>query len=311
MKNTLFIGNGLFRLKTEQEKQIGGCGRDKSWGDLLSDIAFGARDVFNSDNPMPIEFDRLLNVIGQNRQALKGYYSVEGRDDFWKQILSIKDTSLGLKRYLAGWFNERGYCAPDILGMALRPNFDYVLTSNYDLRIENYLIGQGGDAGVCSNHVWHVHGSIDDPENIVLGQGDYIESAHSLTETVTSYVGDKGHIGPADWPLLFLISNIHILGFGFGSEELDLWHLLHLRSIWLSDHLEVERNRIKYYHFYPSGGQSLRVSDPVRYGLFRDYGVEVVHVPVVNGDYEDAYRTAIDLISEDMNGRSINVMMGR
>ncbi len=56
MKNTLFLGNGLFRLKTECEKRIGRAGRDKSWGDLLSEIALGGRESFECDIPCKAQF---------------------------------------------------------------------------------------------------------------------------------------------------------------------------------------------------------------------------------------------------------------
>lgn len=102
------------------------------------------------------------------------------------------------------------------------------------------------------------------------------------------------------WPSLLLTSNIYILGFGFGLDEIDLWHLLHLRSIRLANKQESERNRIRFYNLYPSGGDSFKISNSAQYQLFSTYGVDVINVPVLNGDYEDAYRTAIDLIADHL-----------
>ena len=118
MKKTLFLGNGLFRVGTESEKKVGCEGRDKSWADLLAEIAFHVQDVFNNDRPMPVEYDRLIASLVRNQDSLRDYYSLEGRNDAWKQILNPDDmVRLGdmehrVKRFVAGWFNERSYCAP-------------------------------------------------------------------------------------------------------------------------------------------------------------------------------------------------------
>ena len=320
MDNALFLGNGLFRLKTECEKQIGCEGRDKSWGDLLSEIAFAAQDTFNNNLPMPIEYDRILASIERKRDALEDYYGVDGRNDLWKQILSEDDLSRAVKRYIAGWFNERSCCFPEVLELALGHQFDYVLTSNYDLRIENFCSGvsrhmskhraSDDNGGSCFENtspvVFHVHGSIDDAvgsadesKRFVIGQGDYIESAHKITRVIDDWDGALSG-GRDDWPQLFLGTNVFILGFSFGLDEIDLWHLLHLRAAWFAFHSEFERNRICYFNLYASGGNSLKVSDPARYELFGAYDVEVIDVPVLHGDYEGAYLSAIGLIADRM-----------
>lgn len=120
---------------------------------------------------------------------------------------------------------------------------------------------------------------------------------------VRSWDGAFSSFVERDWPLLFLSSDVHILGFGFGLDEIDLWHLLHLRSIWFGSHSEIEPNSIRYYSLYQSEGPSFRVSDPVRFDLFSTYGVKVIDVPVYKGDYEEAYRVAIDLIADAMNDK--------
>lgn len=308
MKKTLFLGNGLFRIKTECEKRVGCEGRDKSWADLLAEIAFKVQDVFNNNRPMPVEYDRLIASLLRNQDSLRGYYSLEGRDDAWKQILNsgdiVKsdDIEYRVKCFVADWFNERSYCAPDILDAALKLKNDFVLTSNYDLRIENRhkYIEQSG-SHLPASPVWHIHGSIKDVSSIVLGQSDYLKSAEKMNGIVRSWDGVFSRFVECDWPLLFLCTDVFILGFGFGLDEIDLWHLLHLRSLWLDSHAGNKRNRIRYYNLYQSEGPSFRVSDPVRYDLFSTYGVELIDVPVYKGDYEEAYRVAIDLIADAVN----------
>lgn len=315
MKNSLFLGNGIFRLRTEEEKSIGCEGRDKGWGDLLSEIALGVRTSFNCSNPMPVEYDRIVAAAKRSSDDLKKHYSAEGRSDKWRQVLNEDSLELGLKRYIADWFNERSFCAPRILDSAIRLKLDHILTSNYDLRIENSFSREQGDssdncarihdAGSKALPVWHVHGSIEEFSSIVIGQSDYLKSAAAINRCLTSW--DKKSLckNKQEWPLLFLTTNIFILGFGFGLEEIDLWHLLHLRSSLFSQHPEIDRNLIRYYNLYPSGGESLMTSDPVRYNLLTDYEVQVIGVPVVNGDYEDGYRTALDLIADEIfDGRN-------
>lgn len=310
MNNTLFLGNGLFRIKTKCEKRIGCEGRDKSWADLLAEIAFHVQDVFNSDRPMPVEYDRLIASLVRNQDSLRDYYSLEGRNDAWKQILNpdgpVKsgDMEHRVKRFVAGWFNERSYCAPNILDAALKLKNDFVLTSNYDLRIENCYEGInrfGSCLSTCP--VLHIHGSIDDVSSIVLGQSDYLKSAVKMDEIVRSWSGSFSGFVERDWPLLFLGTDVFILGFGFGLDEIDLWHLLHLRLLWFNDHPDIKPNAIRYYSLYRSGEPSFRVSDPARYDLFSTYGVKIIDVPVYKGDYEEAYRVAIDLIADAMNDK--------
>lgn len=304
MKKTLFLGNGLFRIKTECEKRVGCEGRDKSWADLLAEIAFHVQDVFNNDRSMPVEYDRLIASLMRNQDSLRDYYSLEGRNDAWKKILEPPVTEHDVKRFVAGWFNERSYCAPDILDAALKLKNDFVLTSNYDLRIENrhkYIEQSGSHLPVPP--VWHIHGSIRDVSSIVLGQSDYLESAAKMNEIVHSWDGVFSGFVERDWPLLFLCTDVYILGFGFGLDEIDLWHLLHLRSLWFNAHPSIEPNAIKYYSLYQSGSPSFRVSDSSRYDLFSTYGVKIIDVPVYKGDYEEAYRVAIDLIADAMGGR--------
>lgn len=304
MKNTLFLGNGLFRIKTKCEKRIGCEGRDKSWADLLAEIAFHVQDAFNNDRPMPVEYDRLIASLMRNQDSLRNYYSPEGRNEAWKKILEPPVTEHDVKRFVAGWFNERSYCAPDILDDALRLKIDFVLTSNYDLRIENrykYIEQFGSQLSACP--VWHIHGSIEDVSSIVLGQSDYLKSAVKMDEIVRSWSGSFSGFVERDWPLLFLGTDVFILGFGFGLDEIDLWHLLHLRLLWFNDHPDIKSNAIRYYSLYRSGEPSFRVSDPARYDLFSTYGVKIIDVPVYKGDYEEAYRVAIDLIADAMNDK--------
>lgn len=307
MKKTLFLGNGLFRIRTECENKVGCEGRDKSWADLLAEIAFHVQDVFNNDKPMPVEYDRLIASLLRNQDLLRGYYSLKGRDDAWKQILNPDDMVRSgdmehrVKRFVAGWFNERSYYAPDVLDAALKLKNDFVLTSNYDLRIENRYEGLKKSGSCLSTYpVLHIHGSIDDVSSVVLGQSDYLKSAAKMDEVVRSWNGSFSSFVECDWPLLFLGADVFILGFGFSLDEIDLWHLLHLRSLWFKDHPDIKPNAIRYYSLYQSESPSLRVSDPARYDLFSTYGVKIIDVPVYKGDYEEAYRVAIGLIADVM-----------
>ena len=68
----------------------------------------------------------------------------------------------------------------------------------------------------------------------------------------------------------------------------------------LKDHPDIKPNAIRYYSLYQSESPSFRVSDPARYDLFSTYGVKIIDVPVYKGDYEEAYRVAIDLIADVM-----------
>ncbi len=320
MDNTLFLGNGLFRLKTECEKRIGCAGRDKSWGDLLSEIAYLAQDASDSSLPAPVDYDRMLAIIEKNRHELEEYYGLRpGLNDRWKQALREEDLEHGIKRYIADWFNERSYCAPEILDRVLGLDFDYLLTSNYDLRIETHLESRkklphspklinsyGLLAGEKeSGLVGHVHGSISDIDSIVIGQSDYLKSSSAIDELINQWDGSLFDAERVEWPLLFLTTNVFVLGFGYGFDEVDLWHLLHLRAMWMSRHPEYERNHIRYYSLYTSGGSSLRVSNPRQHRLFAAYDVEVIDVPVLQNNYEDAYIAAIDLFMDHVKKSSV------
>lgn len=315
MNNSLLLGNGLFRLKTNMEKKIGGPGRDKSWGDLLSELAFDLHTSYYAAVPLPQEFDRLVDVLTRNRDELLSYYSIEGRHDGLRKVLveDADNSLIGVKRYIASWFNERSATYPDVLERLFGIPFDSVQTTNYDKRIENFLERKGNEltvwseenndttfaTGACGKFdIYHCHGIIEIPGSMIIGQEDYIANVQRINNLFEKLNGEKDGLSKRCWPFRFLDSNIFILGFGFGFDEIDFWRVLHLRSLYFSQHRKAELNHIHYFNLYPSGGETLELSDSPRALLFHDYGVEIQNVPIIQGDYEDAYMRAIDLIDD-------------
>ena len=96
---------------------------------------------------------------------------------------------------------------------------------------------------------------------------------------------DNSDVDEYSWPFVMLNTDVHILGFGLGYEETDLWYFLTCRKRLIRKN-KMQRNRIVYYAIMDSS-----------YDMGKVKLLEALDVDVVNVDFdwsEKAYEKAYD-----------------
>lgn len=157
----------------------------------------------------------------------------------------------------------------DVLISLINNNFDAILTTNYSYEIEAAIDelfiskykqrcsyrksdykGSTVDSQFGLFHynnmqieedfipIWHIHGEAARPKSIVLGHYYYGKLLSRLqyyvSNVISRYEGCnryKKSFAPRSWLDYFLISDVHIVGLGLDTSELDLWWLINCKKI--------------------------------------------------------------------------------
>jgi len=293
----LLLGNGLNRLSMPV-----------SWQQLLDRIAtdLGLFDVIAVDDgkPLSLLFEELCIRF----------------TDFGK----ARDAESAVKKHIATLINS---FPVHPLHTALSRQFNVILTTNYDLTIEDALGGglrskrnllpesryslfRRVDVGARS--VWHIHGEADSPQSIVLGFDHYAGYLQKMRNYLTSGIprGNRPEqlrsplrAGMHDfegqdvhsWVDYFLRDHLHIVGFAFDFTEIDLWWLLvHKRR------RDTKTGRTFFYVVDTSGDIESR--ERAKMSLFASLGVEVF--VIIAATYEEGYFRIVDIVSANIAGNS-------
>ena len=144
--------------------------------------------------------------------------------------------------------------------------------------------------------LWNMHGSFDIEERIMLGLYEYCESVTKLKRMFELSNGLlNAEIDKNSWPYVMLHSNVYILGFGLGYEEIDLWYFLTIRKRLIREKI-IERNKIIYYSI---NDNSLDIG---KAKLLEALDVEVEPIPFDWSEraYEKAYDKIYKMIKAEM-----------
>ena len=246
---TLLIGNGLNRCLK------GGL----PWGDLLQQIARNYDVDYRSDIPMPLEFERLINIhLQQNPSDAADIYN------------RIKQDVAALVKAAA--FPEKA------IHRELKSlKIDSLITTNYDLFLEyvwddhfipfinkstKYLRNSVGK--INGIDFFHAHGCVTVPSTICLGYEHYMGTIERIRNDINrtkDTVGCmniaailKGIMEPSNtWAEKIYTTNVHIIGFGLYECEADFWWLLtHRASMYYANKggQNLIRNTITYYDVF-------------------------------------------------------------
>lgn len=163
-------------------------------------------------------------------------------------------------------------------------NFDNLLTTNYDLALESCMVDEENLRGIenkgClveqrysvfrkhtvgKNNIWHIHGSINHPNSIMLGYehySGYLQAMRNYVVTGTKYknksVNELGTLVKRlpikssekySWIDEFFSVDIFIIGLRLDFVEIDLWWLLTFRARQV---LKNDKIRNKIYYYIPS-----------------------------------------------------------
>ena len=81
---------------------------------------------------------------------------------------------------------------------------------------------------------------------MLLGLYEYSKYVINIDKIIRSIERDLPDVDKESWPYIMLHSDVHILGFGLGYEEIDIWYFLTSRKRLLRTN-KIEKNRITYY----------------------------------------------------------------
>jgi len=125
---------------------------------------------------------------------------------------------------------------------------------------------------------WNIHGNIEWHESMMLGLYEYCDYIRGFNKLFKEEYS---------WLNAMLTSNVFILGFGLGYEEIDLWYFLVSRKRLIRDK-KIPANKIVFYVLEDKG------YDIGKMKMLEALDVEVDLIPF---DWsEDAYQKAYDII---------------
>jgi hypothetical protein len=247
MQTTVFYGNGVNLLSKN----------GKTWDNILREISVG----------------QILPPIGSN--TLKYEYIVLPKDKYIEvghgctftvagvKVTEMIDTEEDIKTKLKDVMSH--YEAPAYYDKLAELEADNYITTNYETFLNAPLIKRGYKMkhtecsirnieahytfinGEKKIRLWNMHGSFEVENDIMLGLYEYGESIYKLKCMFEPQKGKlNAEIKENSWPNIMLHSNVYILGFGLGYEEIDLWYFLTVRKRLIREKI-IERNKIVYY----------------------------------------------------------------
>lgn len=285
--NILLLGNGI-------NIAYGGS----SWDDVLASISTG-------------EFDYDHFAIKQLPYALQTI------------VISSDSVSDGMNEISKGLMpkplhNDHSELIKEYLSLPL----EAVLTTNYSYEIEvaanpQFDLGIGtvskyrlsSKSGsksqerfgvfkyfrVGENDIWHIHGEAARPNSMIMGHYYYGELMGEIQKRIPKLIrsykaSQKNKVAflPYSWIDLFLLSNVHIVGFGLDASEMDIWWLINCKKRHFPD-------TGKIYFYEPN------LDKPEKYALrslTEVFDIECFSSTVNNNGYKAFYHDVYNVIKE-------------
>ncbi len=290
MSNTIFFGNGINRM-------AGG----KSWDDVLKRMSPQGTLPDIDSNTLKYEY-----IILPQKDKIIVPWTLNGRP------FIAGGKMLGHYASMENHIVKRGLCrelkkqtvCPYYTELA-KLNATYYLTTNYETLLNDEFEKQGYIRAIPPNDksrlyardvltrndqnisLWNIHGNWVVPETIMLGIKDYCDYIAEINKQISEGETEDRQ----SWISLFLVTDIHIVGYGFGYEETDIWYVLtHRKRLMRQVNTKIQ-NHIIYYVID-------KYADVGKNELLKAMDVEVVIIPSQNTEEE----TNIKLF-EELKGR--------
>lgn len=293
----LLVGNGFNRLSMQL-----------SWQQLLSkltaELGLDGQVSYHEQKPLSLLFEELCVRV-------PNYNSVRAAEHAVKQRIAVLMASF----------------PPHDLLHSLVVQFDNILTTNYDVSIEETLGGplyhqqstipetryslfRKNDVG--TRQVWHIHGDASRPQSILLGYDQYAGYLQKIRNYVTNGLSptenkaaasiasaarregshnDQGERKILSWVNLFLRDHLHIVGFGFDFTEIDLWWLLVYKR-----RKDAKTGKTFFYCIDVDG--TIHQREAAKLSLFSSLDVEIIAVPAVS--YDEGYKSIIGAVQKNI-----------
>ena len=285
MQTTIFYGNGVNLLSKN----------GKTWDTILREISVG--QILPPIGSNTLKYEYIVLPKDKNTEINTGCsFSVNGTP-LHIMVDTEEDIKTKLKRIMS-------HCeAPSFYDKLAELEADNYITTNYEsflnfpLKELGYSVKESeGIIHILKPHYtflknnhrilfWNIHGNVELEETIMLGLYDYSKYVIEIDKIMRFMEKNNSDVDEYSWPFVMLNTDVHILGFGLGYEETDLWYFLTCRKRLIRKN-KMQRNQIVYYAIMDSS-----------YDMGKVKLLEALDVDVVNVDFdwsEKAYEKAYD-----------------
>ena len=284
MQTTIFYGNGINLL-----------GKGESWDSILLDLSEGKILPPIGSNTLKYEYV----VLNKEKYVTRPFGSDFGVTFTVDGVLELESANVEydiIKKKLADRLSRNKHSDFPFYEKLAHLQADNYITTNYESYIKDYFVDKGYKIREPINpcirerahytmsrrnriiRLWNIHGSIDYHESIMLGLFEYCDYVRGFKTLLKE---------DYSWLNVMINSNVFILGFGLGYEEIDLWYFLVSRKRLFHDRKE-SANKIVYYAIEDKN------YDIGKMKMLEALDVEVDLIPF---DWsENAYQKAYDVI---------------
>lgn len=280
MQKVIFVGNGINLLTQDA----------KSWQDVLGELSKIVGD------PTLIDFMDYVPFTLFYEAICSRYFRHGEKSD------------IALKRHIAKLLSNMK--DNPFHHEIAKLGFRHIITTNYDYCLENSIVGGKPlihddlrsenrysvfrRTKINSSYIWHIHGEVDKPSSIMLGNEQYGGHFQKIRTYLTTPNTSPFISGEKDfekkkvysWVDVFLRDEIHIVGFSFDYSEIDMWGLLSYKSR-LHREKKVDCGQTYYYHWT---GKPANKFDKAKIRLLGSLGVNVIEIFDVK-DYAKEYES--------------------
>lgn len=288
MQTTIFFGNGINLL-----------GKGNSWDSILMQLSEGNILPPIGSNTLKYEYI----VLNKEKYETRPFGTDSGVTFTLDGVLELESVNVEydiIKKKLADRLLSYKYNDFPFYEKLAALQADNYITTNYESYIKDYLVESDYEVkepiNPCirerahytltnGNHkirLWNIHGCIEFHESIMLGLHEYCDYVRAFNKLLKE---------DYSWLNTMINSNVFILGFGLGYEEIDLWYLLVSRKRLFHDRKE-SINRIVFYAIEDKSYDIGKVK------MLEALYVEVRLIPF---DWsEKAYQNAYEMIYDDI-----------
>lgn len=288
-KKVLLLGNGINRIDNNY-----------SWNNLMDDL-LGYAEMTNAITLDAKPFPLLYEEIFLRLSSYHSHPESEVKAKIAELVRNVKSNDLHRR--------------------VMKMNVDEILTTNYDYNLESVTAGgiwkaklippvKGSKYSIMRRRkagnkvIWHIHGECNAPGSILLGYHQYAGYLQTIRNYVTTGLRYKeiyfepltqrmrlGDLEIRTWIDHFFMSDVFILGLNMEFVEIHLWLLLNLRGRFYKAPNKPFPNKVTY--IYPST-ETAWIKP--RIDLLCACGVSCIALPVIDGNWKEMYRHALDMI---------------
>lgn len=157
-------------------------------------------------------------------------------------------------------------------------------------------VDRGGDY----RDIWHIHGEVDMPSQIIMGHYYYGKMEYQMQSYIPGLLrryryAEKtgGLVRPRSWIDYYLMGDVYIAGFGLDLSEADIWYLACCKN----RHFPGSRT-VYYTPVSASGRKDLKDEEKA---MMEAYGIEVREREIADGG-EDRFALYYSAVLDEIAG---------